>query len=329
MNSLRVGVIGVGLMGEMHARTYSQLPNVQLAAVADPSRERRDYVAGQFGVEAKFSDYEELLKLDYLDAVSVCTPDEMHRDPVVAAAEAGKDIFLEKPLATELDDARRILNVVQESGVKLMVGYLLRFDPRYAQVKEAIDRGDLGDPVYIVSHRNSPHTEGPARYEPGTSLTTHVAVHDLDLIHWFTGAEPEVIQAAGSDKKLSDKQMMDAISALLTFPDGSFASVNYSWILPDTSPTKLDARMEVVGTEGSAYIGVPHQQGVLMATEEGITTPDLHHNPVVGDRLVGDLREEIMAFVDSALNDERPPITGEEAFASLKAARAIIDALSD
>ena len=142
-------------------------------------------------------------------------------------------------------------------------------------------------------------------------------------------SDPVEVCATGTDNLLSDRDMMDAATALLSFENGSFASVNYSWALPKTSPTKLDARMEVVGTKGSAYIGAPHGQGVLMATEGGISTPDLHHNPELRGKVVGDLREEIMEFVNSVLSDQMPPITGQDAFASIAQANAIIKSLAE
>jgi len=328
MEKLRVGVIGVGQMGSLHARVYTQMPHVDLVAVADPQTGNCTRVAESLGVRHTFSNYQDLLKIEEIDAVSICTPDELHRDPVIAAAHAGKHIMLEKPLATDLKEAQEIVEVVNETKVKSMVGYLLRFDPRYVLVKEAIARGDLGDIIYIVSHRASPYTEGPSRYKAGTSLTMHVAVHDLDMIHWLIPAEPVRIYAEGATKLLGKKKMKDAVSALLAFNDGAFASVNYAWCLPDESPTRLDARMEIVGTKGTAYIGVYHQQGVLIASRNGIQTPDLHHGPVVNGEVRGDLREEIMAFVDCVMEDKPSPISVEESFVSVRVAHGILESLA-
>lgn len=328
MEQLRVGVIGVGQMGTKHARVYSQMREVELVALADLRLERAQQLGRELHVPKVYSDYQELLALTNLDAVSICTPDDLHRDPVVDAARAGKHILLEKPLATNLTEAQEMVKVVHRAGVKAMVAHLLRFDPRYTSVKEAIDHGELGEIIYIISHRNSPYTEGPRIYKPGTSLTMHVAVHDLDLIDWFMPSEPVRVFAQAAEKLLREKRMQDAVTALFTFGDGAIASVNYAWCLPDQSVTRLDARMEVVGTKGAAYIGAYHGQGVLMAKEAGVVTPDLHHGPVVNGRVRGDLREEIYAFVNCIANDTPPPITMEEALRSVALGQAILESLA-
>jgi predicted dehydrogenase len=328
MRQLKVGVIGVGQMGAKHAEVYARLPQAELVGLADPRIDACRQVAGRLGVEDAYEDYQELLARADLEAVSICTPDEAHKEPVLAAIDAGKHIMLEKPLATELKEAEEIVSALDQSSVKAMVAYLLRFDPRYLAVKEAIERGDLGEIVYIVSHRNSPHTEGPKRYKAGTSLTMHVAVHDLDLITWFMQTQPSKVFAIAVSKLLEVKQMTDAASALITFENGVLASVNYSWVLPDHSTTRLDARMEVVGTHGSAYVGVYHEQAVLLTSARGIDAPDVHHAPGFGGEVRGDLREELIAFIDCVLHDRPSPIPVEEGLHSLKLANAIEESIS-
>ncbi len=323
MGKLRVGVIGVGQMGQKHAQIYSRLPGCQLVALADPRQDHCGEVAKRLGAQLALDNYHDLLARDDIDAVSICTPDETHKTPVLAALEAGKHVLLEKPLATDLHEAEEIAAAVEASHLKLMVAYLLRFDPRYTAVRDAIDRGELGEVSYIVCHRNSPHTEGPRRYKAGTSLTMHVAVHDLDLIAWFMNSRSTSAHAVATDKILRGKQMLDAASALITFENGAFASVNYSWALPDSSTTRLDARMEIVGTKGSAYVGVYHEQAVLIATEKGIAAPDVHHAPTIGGDVRGDLREEIMAFIDCVTRDRPSPVSARDALRSLYMASAI------
>lgn len=328
MERLKVGVIGFGQMGSRHARVYSQLPNTELVAVADLQAERVKAIAKELGVCRVYTDYRELLALPEVQAVSVCTPDEAHRGPAIHALQAGKHVLLEKPLATTIDDAEAILAAVHQAKVKFMVAHLLRFDPRYALVKEAIDRGELGDIIYIISNRNSPHTEGPRIYKPGTCLITHVAVHDLDIVNWYMSSTPIRVYAEAADKLLASKHMLDAVSTVMAFRDGAFASVNFCWALPDQSTTRLDARMEVVGTKGAAYIGVYHEQGLLMATEDGVKSPDLHHGPTVNGQVRGDLREEIMAFVTCVITNLPSPVSAEEAFQAVQVAQAIRDSLS-
>ncbi|MFQ5796435.1 MAG: Gfo/Idh/MocA family protein [Candidatus Bipolaricaulia bacterium] len=317
-----IGVIGTGLMGSVHAKVYAQLPNAHLVAIADVNQERLERVSEALGVQG-FTDYNELLERKDIDAVSICVPDHLHRDPTIVAADQGKHILLEKPIATNLEDAQAIIAACQRNGVKLMVGHLLRFDPRYANVKEAIDRGDLGEIIHISAHRNSPVTEGPARYAPGTSLTLHVVVHDLDLIHWYANSQPVRVYAERVREILKEKEMDDAISALLKFESGMVANLEYSWALPEKFPTKLDARMEIIGTKGAAYIGAYPEQGMFIVDHEGISSPDIYHWPEVRGKLQGDVREELIQFTDCVLADQDPPVTGEEALQAVRLALSI------
>lgn len=181
---VRVAVIGVGFMGAMHARVLASMPDVDLVAVADVVGERAETVARATGCRA-YTDFRQLLESEKLDAVSICTLETQHVEPAVACAQRGIHMFIEKPLASTLEEADRILQEVERSGVKVGVGYLLRFDPRYSTIKERIQAGEFGEIVHIYARRNSPRTEGPQRYGGQLQLPLHVTVHDLDLVLWY------------------------------------------------------------------------------------------------------------------------------------------------
>lgn len=319
---LNIGVIGIGGMGWLHTRAIMQMPGVRLLGVADIDTRRLAHAREAWGIET-YVDYHELLARADLAAVDICMPDAMHRGPVQEAAAARKHIFLEKPIATSVADGRAILAACRRAGIKLMIAHLLRFDPRYTAVKEAIDAGQLGDVVQIVTHRNSPWTEGPARYASGTSLTLHVAVHDLDLVNWFVGRRPLTVYGALTRRRLIENDMDDTGSAIVLFEGGTMASVNYGWILPPQSVTNLDARLEVVGTKGMALVGVLHGQGVFIGGEGTHAAPDVHHVPVVHGRIGGDLSNELAAFAEYVMYDREPPLKPEDALLAVAEAEAI------
>lgn len=321
-DALCVGVIGIGGMGWRHARALTQMPDVRLVGVADIDERRLAEARDALGVDT-YVDYRDLLSRLDLMAVDICMPDGLHVAPVRAAAAAGKHMLLEKPIATTAGDGRAIIDACRQAGVKLMVGHLLRFDPRYASVKDAITVGHLGEVVQIVTHRNSPWTEGPVRYAPGTSLTLHVAVHDLDIVNWYMDRPPRCVYGGLARRRLIDRRMDDAGSALVLFEGGAVASVNYGWILPPESVTKLDARLEVVGTRGMALVGVPHGQGVFIAGEDRHAAPDVHHVPVTHGRIGGDLVHELRAFLEYVVYDRQPPLTPEDALLAVAEAEAI------
>ena len=134
--TLKVGVIGLGFFGSRHARIYSDHAAAELIAVCDSDPARTARVSSETGARG-YQDFRAMLALPEVDAVSICLPDRLHEDAAIAAAEAGKTILLEKPLAHESAAARRIVTAVEKNGVRLMVGHILRFDPRYVQTFHA------------------------------------------------------------------------------------------------------------------------------------------------------------------------------------------------
>jgi len=328
MDQLGMGVIGIGFMGSLHARVYSELPNTRLVAIADVNKDRLTETSERLGVPG-YVDYNQLLKLSEIDAVSICVFDTLHTPVAVAAAESNKHLLIEKPIAIKIQEAETIIRAAQDHGVKLMVGHLLRFDPQYSQVKKAILSGELGKLVYLCSRRNSPITEGPARYRASdTSLTFHVAVHDLDLIRWYVESEAERVYAESTTKVLKNKGFQDVVLATLKFKNGTIASLEYSWILPEKSATKLDARMEVVGTAGVAYIETFHG-GLSICGRRGVLYPDTVNWPEVHGQIVGNLREELMHFVKCIINDRAPLVSGEDGTEAVKLAFAISRSIAE
>ena len=231
---MRVGIIGAGFMGAIHAQVYRDLPHTELVAVTDldPARARRAAGGSDCAV---FSDYHEMFAQSALDVVSICTKDDLHREPALAAAAAGVHIMLEKPIAATLEDAAAISRAAHAAGVRLGVGYLLRFDPRYALARQALQDGRLGELTHVTAKRSSPHTEGPSRYGGSLPLALHVTVHDLDLIYWLTGKKVRRVYAQAATKLLGGSGTEDSVFAILTLEDGVVANLESSWALPSTS----------------------------------------------------------------------------------------------
>ena len=143
---IRIGVIGAGIMGSLHAEAYQQNPNAELIAVCDFIREKAEKAAEKFEAGAFYTDYRKMIEKEELDAVAVATPDFAHTDPVITALEAGLDVIVEKPLATKREDADRIVKAVEKSGCKLMVNYGNRMRPQHRRVKQMIENDELGNP---------------------------------------------------------------------------------------------------------------------------------------------------------------------------------------
>ncbi|QKJ86286.1 Gfo/Idh/MocA family oxidoreductase [Paramixta manurensis] len=322
---IRVGVVGAGFMGAMHARVWQQIYGVEVVGVADPDSARCDALKEWIpGLEC-YSDFNHMLEQAELDIVSICTKDDFHLAPALAAAKAGTHIFLEKPIAASLEDGEQIIRAVREAGVKLGIGFLLRFDPRYSRAQEIIASGEAGEISHITARRNSPAIEGPARYGGSLPLPLHVTVHDVDMVLWLLKhTTPVSVYAQTTNKRLGHLGTEDAVFAIMRFADGTVVNLESSWALPAGSRTLLDAKMSILTTEALFEIECG-ESGLYHASESMNRYIDTQHWPLSQGEIKGDLREELMAFVSDVRNGTTRVATGEEANEALRITLAIME----
>lgn len=320
----RVAVIGAGFMGSMHASIFSQAPNCELVAIVDPNTGLADQVAARSGGAKVYATHDELLASERLDLVSICTPDNMHRAPAEAVARRGVNLFIEKPIASGVEDARAVIAAARTAGIKLGVGYLLRFDPRYARAKELIDDGRLGEPIHLYARRNSARTEGPKRYAGKLPLALHVTVHDVDLVLWMLkGQRPVSVYAQQTDRLLGAIGTQDSIAAIVRFSGGTVVNFESAWALPSGARHMIDARLELIGTEGSFEVQCG-DSGLYFADNARSQEIDTQHWPTIRDRVGGDLRQQLHGVLEWLGGADHPVASGEEALASLELTLAMI-----
>lgn len=320
----RVAVIGAGFMGSMHAAIFSSAPNCELAAIVDPNQELAAQVAERCGGTKVYASHSELLANERLDLVSICTPDNLHRTPAEAVAANGVNLFIEKPIASGVEDAKAIISAARNAGVKLGVGYLLRFDPRYARAKELIDEGKIGDPIHLYARRNSARSDGPKRYAGKLPLALHVTVHDVDLVLWLLkGQRPVSVYAQQTDRLLGPIGTQDSIAAIVRFSDGTVVNFESAWSLPSGARHMIDARLELIGTEGSFEVQCG-DSGLYFADNVRSQEIDTQHWPTLDGRIGGDLRQQLLAVLEWLGGTERPIASGEEALRSLELTLAMI-----
>ncbi len=325
MEKVKVGVVGAGFFGENHARVYSESLLAELTAIVDVNAERARYVAEKYRARSWHTSVHEMLEKEEIDAVSVATPEFHHKEPAVVAAEAGKHVLVEKPIAHTIEDATAIVDSARKNKIKLMVGYLLRFDPRYAEGKKQVDSGAIGD-ILSVWARRATRILVPQRVAEWSHPLFYMSVHDIDLINWYVNSQVERVYAEATMKMFKDKGMPDVISALMRFKTGVTASLEVNWSRPMTWQYSLESRLHVSGTEGAVYVDV-YDQGLNIFSETGHGCPDMIHWPIVHNRLIGDLKEELNHFIECIILDKKPLVTGEDGMNSLKVALAIIDSL--
>jgi len=323
-NSLRAGVIGVGTFGSLHARVYSELDSVELVAVADVRADRAQTIASQYNARA-YEDYNKLLERENLDIVSVCTSDELHLEPVLAAAAAGKHILVEKPLALNTADCDTMIQAAESAGVKLMVGQILRFDPRYYAARQAIAEGSIGDTVHFFARRNNLITSAE-RLGKHTNVLFFLGVHDIDFMNWCAGSKVERVYAESVSRYLKDMGTADSYLVLIKFEDGTIASLEVSWILPMTFTKRLDAVFKAVGTEGTVHVDGSGQAVEIYLRNES-SCPDVMYTPEIYGKYTGILKDEISHFVECVRDDKTPAATGQDGKAAVEIVCAIAESL--
>jgi predicted dehydrogenase len=318
-DQLRVGVVGLGYFGERHARIFKALPNAELVAVVDRDPEKAAAVAVATGSEP-LADFAALFQRPDIDAVSICLPDRHHTDAAIAAAGAGKSMLLEKPLAHDTEHARRIVDAVEAAGTRLMVGHILRFDPRYVQVYEASAPEKLGTPIHIRAKRNGIRATA-RRLGSRTSILFYMGVHDIDAMQWV--ARSPITRVYAQKRQVLDTGNEDALYAVVNFENGAIGLIDYSWAWPDGLMNGYRAALELVGTRTAAYLDCS-DQGFYQVEESATTGGDTHLWPEINGMIVGDLRDELAHFVDAVLGD-RPFV---QDYREALAAIPVLDALA-
>ena len=319
-DQIKVGVIGFGQMGQVHAGIYNKLPGVKLTAVCEYNDDRRALAEKTYGCKT-YKDYKDMLTDPEIEAVSIVLPDNMHREAVEIAVANKKHILLEKPLAKELKDGEAMYEITKDYDKVFTTGFLLRFDPRFNLIKQSLDAGELGDIIHMYCRRNSPIV-GPRRYIGASNLSMHVMIHDIDYVNWFMGCKPVKVYAKARSVLLKEYDMDDVIYALVTYGNGAVACLEACWVLPENSPTIIDDKVELVGTKGVVYVDAC-DNGVRFVSGDRVQYPDSRHWYNVNGAPSGDLSEEIMAFIGNIVNGTKSIITPLDALNSLKVVDAI------
>ena len=314
MRTISYGVIGLGFFGEKHAEVLCDMPGVELAAVCTRRPHRVKEVAERFGVPRTYTDYRDLLADDRVDAVSVVTHVNDHRDITLAALGAGKHVFLEKPMAGTVEDCDAIVEAAHAARGAFMVGHICRFDPRVSLAKSAVHEGRIGRIVSMHATRNLPAAIGAGVLDKISSLLGD-GIHDTDLMLWFTGSRVKTVYA--QTVQVRRFKHPDVGWAMYRFENDAVGVIETAWCLPDTTPFTIDARMEVIGTEGALYIDAGNA-GLTIHDASGGHKPDTVYWPDLLGRRVGVLRNELAYFVECVRAGKAPDaITPEESRAAV------------
>lgn len=310
--AVRVAVAGMGLMGRLHAEVYRAHPDAELVAVVEADATRHDELRSTFDVPV----HGDLAPaLDGVDAVSVCTPDHVRTDVLLPAFARGVRVLVEKPLATSLAEGRKLLAACPTPDA-LMVGQLLRFDPRVQQARDVVTSGELGDVWSVRCWRNN-STAVADRIAPRTSVDWFLGIHDVDMVRYVTGHEVVDLQARAISPYSTNR---DLVRGTLTLTDGVAVDFSWSWLLPPARCSGLQADLEVVGSAGMLEVDLSHNAVALTTSSSGRQAQlDTYHWPPQRGVPAGDLREEIGCFLAGG----EPPVTGADGLRAVAVVEAV------
>ena len=300
MGALKFGVIGLGFFGEKHAEVLHGMPGVELAAVCTRREWRLKEIADRFNVPRTYTDYNELLADEDIDAVTIVTHAKDHVPPTVAALGADKNVFLEKPMALTTAECDTILDAAEKSSKKFMVGHICRFNYRYALAKESIDEGAIGKILSIHARRNIPAAVSESVLQQISALTGD-GVHDTDLMLWYTGENVRTVYAQTVSAR--DLANPDIGWAMYRFASGAVGVIESVWFLPDKTPYPLDERMEIIGEKGAIYIN-EGAQPLVINDENGVKYAETVYWPEIHGRRAGALRDELAYFAECIASDK-------------------------
>lgn len=314
---LPVGVIGLGRMGQIYATHLARrVPQAKVVAVADAVAERAQKLADDLGVAAWSGDYRELLHNPDIMAVFVISSTSTHREIVTAAAEAGKAIFCEKPVALTLADTDAMLAAIVKNGVLFQAGFMRRFDAGYVAAKKQIEAGAIGRPVTFKSIGRDPFCPDLEYARPSVSggLILDMAIHDFDLGRWLMGDKVKRVYTEGGTlafPQLNTVGDIDNAVVNMLFRGGGLGNVEVS----RNALYGYDIRTEVLGTEGGVQIGYFQQTPMLLLTKKGITHDMV---PYIIERFGEAYLAQIIDFVGRVRTDQAPAVGGADARAALE-----------
>jgi UDP-N-acetylglucosamine 3-dehydrogenase len=323
MNELNIGLIGAGRMGAYHVETWERVAQGRLTALAEPDEGVARGRIGRRPIEW-VADHRWLLERADVDAVCVCTPSEQHARIALEAIDAGKHVFVEKPIATALEDGLRMAAAARVAGLKLMVGHVERFNPAVGKLAELIDEGRVGRVFRVHATRVGPL---PARIQD-TGVAIDLATHDLDLMQFVLGRDITSIYAQGS--RCVHPTQEDMIACLLHFgEDGPLGLLDVNWLTPEKR-----REMTVIG-EGGMLSASYLTQDVWFTESTGAPTAWSELARIRGDAegtavrfalpRVEPLQAELEAFARCVLEDTSEPVSAQDGCRALAAALAVRD----
>jgi myo-inositol 2-dehydrogenase/D-chiro-inositol 1-dehydrogenase len=288
-------------------------PEITVVAVMDVFDESKA-IANEFNVPAFVKDFDELLAVEGVDAVVICSPTDTHADYVVKAAKAGKQIFCEKPLDLSLERVKEVLAIVEECGVKLMLGFNRRFDPEFKKIRQLVINGAIGDPQIIKITSRDPGPPPVSYIKVSGGMFLDMTIHDFDMARYISGKQVKEVYAKGVvmvDPEIGKAGDIDTAVITLTFEDNTMAVIDNC----RKAVYGYDQRLEVFGSKGMAQAENNFPNNHKLYTSSGVSG-DLPLHFFL-ERYDASYNQEIREFIDALVFDGKMPVDGNDGLQSI------------
>lgn len=317
---VKIGIIGAGRIGKVHAKAASNLNGAKIIWLADPIAPDLEETAKSMGIEKTSKNYKDILNDKEVDAIFICTPTDTHYTISMEALNLGKHVFCEKPVDLELGRVKDVKDLVAKTGKKYMVGFNRRFDHNFMAIKENIDKGLIGKLELIQITSRDPEPPPISYVKVSGGLFCDMMIHDFDMVRYLSSSNPKSVTAIGdalvNPKIKTEGNDIDTAIVSIELENGALAVITNS----RRASYGYDQRAEVHGELGALSCSNDTSNTLVISSKDGI----IHEKPLYFflERYLNAYKMEIEIFVDSIINNKETPVTIEEAYQSLLLAKA-------
>lgn len=325
---VRIGLLGAGRIGKLHGENLAHsVSNAQLSAVADiMMNDEMKAWAAELGVEKCYDDPTAIIEDENIDAVFICTSTSAHADLIIQAAKAGKHIFCEKPIDTDLNKIQEALDAVKEAGVKLQVGFVRRFDHNHKMVRDTVASGRLGKPHIVKVTSRDPDHQSMEYIKTSGGIYMDMSIHDFDMVRYLSGSEVTEVMAYGAELSgagYSEFADVDTTIIMMKFENGALGVIDNS----RAAHYGYDQRTEVHCDKGCVQVSNDFNNTSMISTAEGVelAKPTWFFLERYNNAFIAEAKE----FMNAVLNDTETLVGGIDGLAPVKIALAAAKSLKE
>ena len=326
MEKLKVGIIGAGRIGQVHAKSITyHIPQAEIVAISDIYVDGAKKVAAELGIPNCYEDYHEILNNPEIKAVLICSSTDTHADIAIEAAKAGKHIFCEKPVDLTVEKIKAVIAAVKEAGVKLQIGFNRRYDHNFAAIKSMVNDGKIGDLQIIKITSRDPEPPSPAYVKVSGGIFLDMTVHDFDMARFIGGEVEEVYVNAAVlvDPEIGKAGDVDTALVSLKFKNGAIGVIDNC----RKASYGYDQRLEVFGSKAQASAANDTPTNVSLIDENGkVTDKPLYF---FLERYMQSFADEMTEFVNCVQNDEDTKTTVNDGLQALRMGLAAKKSLAE